>query len=113
MNADDSLRGDEGIDVVVGGDGNDILDGGSDSDALYGENGNDLMYRGTGFNTDILVGGAGNDTLDGSVLVISCQPRNQGEFYFLYGEGRTTPTLWARPPTSPLSSTDWLEATTA
>jgi Ca2+-binding RTX toxin-like protein len=79
------MYGEAGIDVLIAGIGNDWLDGGDNPDELHGEGGNDTLYGGTGFHTDILVGLDGNDILDGSAHPPSGQPRNQGDFDYLYG----------------------------
>jgi Ca2+-binding RTX toxin-like protein len=61
----DILDGGGGRDTLYGGQGNDTLHGGSGDDTLYGEAGNDTLYGDGG--ADRLFGGDGNDTLEGSL----------------------------------------------
>ena len=64
INAGLTIKGDTGIDVIIGGRGPDDIDGGRDNDTLTG---------GAGF--DKLIGGDGNDTLiDLDVLVADSDP---------------------------------------
>ncbi len=62
---DDTLVGNNGINVFRGGDGNDTFDGKLSGDYLYGEAGDDLIDGGApgGQWTDGLYGGSGNDTV--------------------------------------------------
>ena len=59
----DTITGAAGNDVIYGDAGTDTLDGGANNDVLYGGAGNDTLTGGTG--QDRLVGGAGNDTMQG------------------------------------------------
>ncbi len=68
----DTLRGTNGVDVVMGlggndtitgGNGDDVVCGGAGDDRLSGENGADVLLG--GFGTDTLDGGNGDDTLVG------------------------------------------------
>ena len=67
--ADDTVRGGDGNDVLVGGfggnsgkpSGNDTMFGDAGNDELYGEDGNDILWGGKG--SDQYAAGAGNDTL--------------------------------------------------
>ena len=59
----DSLDGGDGIDALSGGVGDDSLLGGDGADSLTGEDGNDWLTGGAG--NDALTGGAGNDWLIG------------------------------------------------
>jgi Ca2+-binding RTX toxin-like protein len=56
----DSLTGNNLVNLLNGGDGNDTLIGGGGNDILLGGNGDDVLNGGTG--ADQLNGGAGNDT---------------------------------------------------
>ena len=58
-NGDDILKGLGGADTLIGGDGNDTLDGGARNDVLLGGSGNDRLIGGEGFDT--LTGGTGSD----------------------------------------------------
>lgn len=62
---DDTLVGNNGINVFLGGDGDDTMDGKLSGDFLYGEDGNDLIDGGPpgGSWTDALYGGSGVDTV--------------------------------------------------
>ncbi|SFO53110.1 hypothetical protein SAMN05660359_04100 [Geodermatophilus obscurus] len=69
---DDTLRGTNGVDVVMGlggddtitgGNGDDVVCGGAGDDVLSGENGADVLLG--GFGDDDLGGGNGDDTLVG------------------------------------------------
>ena len=62
-NADDTLRGGLGNDVLLGWYGHDTLYGGAGDDTLTGWSGNDTLYGGDG--NDTLEGSAGDDTLTG------------------------------------------------
>ncbi|MDQ4138438.1 MAG: ExeM/NucH family extracellular endonuclease [Actinomycetota bacterium] len=75
----DTLRGTNGVDVILGlggddtitgGNGNDVICGGSGDDALAGGNGDDVLLGGFGVDTlngdngaDQLIGGPGSDDL--------------------------------------------------
>jgi len=68
----DSLIGNDGIDVIFGGDGDDTIDGGAGDDVLCGENGSDLLLGGRGNDQlyggndrDLLIGGTGIDSIFG------------------------------------------------
>lgn len=56
---DDTLTGDESVNILIGLDGNDRIDGGGGDDVLLGGAGDDTIIGGRGL--DILSGGAGND----------------------------------------------------
>jgi hypothetical protein len=60
---DDELLGGGGDDVLFGSSGDDTLDGGSGDDTLFGSSGKDELKGGAG--DDYLDGGSGNDVLDG------------------------------------------------
>ncbi|MCI2395746.1 hypothetical protein [Aliiroseovarius sediminis] len=60
---DDRLLGDAGNDTLFGGDGNDGLIGGAGDDWISGERGNDKLSGGDG--NDRLVGGPGHDVIWG------------------------------------------------
>ena len=60
---DDVLSGGQGADKLIGGEGADNLNGGSNGDQLQGNSGGDTMSGGGG--RDVLNGGADNDTLSG------------------------------------------------
>jgi hypothetical protein len=60
---DDTLSGDQAIDVFYGGDDNDTISGGSSADQLFGEAGNDSVTGGA--HGDALSGGPGQDLLEG------------------------------------------------
>jgi len=59
----DTVRGENGNDLLYGGDGNDLLFGNNGLDVLYGEGGDDTLIGGN--HDDILTGGAGTDSLRG------------------------------------------------
>jgi Ca2+-binding RTX toxin-like protein len=59
----DNLSGLGGADVLCGGTGNDTASGGEGNDALEGDKGNDNLSGGDG--SDVLRGGVGNDSLSG------------------------------------------------
>ena len=61
VDANDSLTGTSGADLMIGGGGNDTLDGGDGNDTLLGGDGDDYLLTGDG--NDSAVGGNGNDTL--------------------------------------------------
>lgn len=61
--ANDEVRGNEGINVIDGQGGNDRLLGFGSTDYLEGGLGNDVLRGGDG--NDVLGGSAGNDKLDG------------------------------------------------
>ncbi|HEX4909440.1 MAG TPA: calcium-binding protein [Permianibacter sp.] len=54
-----------GNDVAIGGNGDDSIDGGDGYDYLYGGNGNDYVFGGAG--DDTLSGDSGNDILEGGL----------------------------------------------
>ncbi|HEY9810946.1 MAG TPA: hypothetical protein V6D13_16580 [Halomicronema sp.] len=56
---DDILKGNTGIDILLGDIGNDSICGGEDNDVLIGGNGDDLLDGDIG--NDTLTGGAGAD----------------------------------------------------
>ncbi|MCC1492617.1 DUF4114 domain-containing protein [Cognatishimia sp. F0-27] len=58
-----SLRGNDGHDVLLGREGDDTLDGGDGDDHLNGGIGDDRLSGGA--NTDLLWGQLGNDTMSG------------------------------------------------
>ena len=60
---DDTIDGRGGDDQIFGGAGNDNIQGGAGNDTLAGEDGNDVIHGGDG--ADGLNGGDGNDVLDG------------------------------------------------
>ena len=69
---DDTLNGRKGADILDGGDGNDALFGGRGSDTLFGMDGSDELRGGRGqdlldggFGNDLLMGGRGTDVLNG------------------------------------------------
>jgi hypothetical protein len=62
-NADDSLTGTEGSDLLMGGNGVDALSGLGGGDVLCGGNGNDTLEGGAG--ADTLSGDRGDDALTG------------------------------------------------
>jgi serralysin len=55
----DSLRGDNLVNIIAGQNGNDALFGRGGADQLFGGNGNDTLIGGT--QADLLFGGAGSD----------------------------------------------------
>ncbi|MBI3436598.1 MAG: M10 family metallopeptidase C-terminal domain-containing protein [Proteobacteria bacterium] len=55
----DIIRGEDGDDVLIGGLGDDRIEGGNGNDYLIGLDGNDTLIDGAGINT--LQGGIGND----------------------------------------------------
>lgn len=61
--ADETLRGTDGRDLLVGKGGNDRIEGGDGFDALFGGAGDDHVRGGSGL--DVAAGGAGADRLDG------------------------------------------------
>jgi Ca2+-binding RTX toxin-like protein len=61
--ADDTLTGNDGANVLVGADGNDTVDGGAGDDTLDGTMGNDSVLGPTG--ADTVAGGHGDDLVDG------------------------------------------------
>lgn len=61
--ANDGLRGGDGVDLLIGFDGNDRLYGRGGDDDLYGDAGNDRLFGRDG--DDLLVGGEGHDWLYG------------------------------------------------
>lgn len=72
FSGDDSFRGDEGEDRLLGFDGDDKIRGGSKSDRLFGNDGDDAVWGNKGKDRlygndgdDKLIGGAGADFLLG------------------------------------------------
>lgn len=63
LDGDDTVRGSEARDQVLGGDGDDLIRGGSDDDRLQGGRGDDDLRGGQ--DDDILIGGRGDDHLTG------------------------------------------------
>lgn len=63
FDGNDTLTGRNGDDEIFGGDGQDKLVGQNDNDRLHGEAGNDHLSGGRG--NDVLFGGADNDRLTG------------------------------------------------
>jgi Ca2+-binding RTX toxin-like protein len=61
--ADDTMTGNDGPNVLVGADGNDTVDGGAGDDTLDGTMGNDTVLGRTG--ADTVAGGHGDDFVDG------------------------------------------------
>jgi Ca2+-binding RTX toxin-like protein len=61
--ADDTMTGNDGANVLVGADGNDTVDGGAGDDTLDGTMGNDTVLGRTG--ADTVAGGHGDDVVDG------------------------------------------------
>jgi Ca2+-binding RTX toxin-like protein len=61
--ADDTMTGNDGPNVLVGADGNDTVTGGGDSDTLDGTMGNDTVLGQGG--ADTVAGGHGDDLVDG------------------------------------------------
>lgn len=59
----EEMRGDAGLDFMLGGANADKLEGGDNDDILLGEAGADSLYGGVGY--DLLLGGAGNDLIYG------------------------------------------------
>jgi Ca2+-binding RTX toxin-like protein len=64
-NLANELVGNTGNDTIQGNDGNDILDGGEGNDQLFGGNNDDQLFGGLG--NDILQGDNGNDFLNGDL----------------------------------------------
>ena len=58
----DNLRGDAGVNLLIGGAGNDSLEGAAGADILQGGDGSDTLAGGA--DADDLQGGAGSDTAD-------------------------------------------------
>ena len=63
----DTLSGGDEADILDGGAGNDSISGGSGNDVLLGRDGIDNLDGGTGADADTLYGGDGNDVLDGGL----------------------------------------------
>ncbi len=63
LDGSDTLDGRAGDDTLIGGAGNDILDGGFDDDSVMGGDGNDVVLGYTG--DDTLQGGRGHDLVLG------------------------------------------------
>jgi Ca2+-binding RTX toxin-like protein len=62
----DTLSGFDAEDTIFGGDGDDILTGNAGADTLHGDNGDDTLLGGAG--NDSLDGDVGNDSLNGGSL---------------------------------------------
>ena len=78
--ADETIWGWDGKNIIYGEDGNDTIHGSSKEDVLNGGKGNDKLYGSDG--SDTLIGGAGNDYLEGGT---------QGDTYvFAKGHGQDT-----------------------
>lgn len=60
---DDTLSGDDTLDLIGGWHGNDVIFGLGGGDILFGLTGNDTLFG--GLDTDLLVGGDGDDRLLG------------------------------------------------
>ena len=58
-----TLTGNEGVNLLLGWDGADTISGGGGNDVVYGVSGADSMFGDAGI--DVLVAGEGNDALDG------------------------------------------------
>ena len=63
IHGDDTVRGEDGADWVVGGKDQDLLYGDAGGDIVYGNLGNDTCEGGAG--DDLVRGGKDNDTLSG------------------------------------------------
>ena len=70
---DDSLVGNNAINVLGGGGGADWLVGGPGSDAFDGGAGNDVLVWSNGDGTDLMEGGADSDTVNVNGNVINCR----------------------------------------
>lgn len=132
---DDFLSGGSGDDVLIGGGHSDRLVGGTGNDELYGDQvwstyregaSGDVLIGGAGNDTlnggdggDILTGGIGADTFSYKGLVelgvagdrdtITDFSRAEGDkidFYWLFGESRTSPLTGAAIPRAALQYTD-------
>lgn len=86
---DDTLRGDQDANLIVGQDGDDVLLGRGGNDRLLGRDGNDTLEGGEGNDRldggegdDVLLGGAGSDRLIGDL--------GADVFVFTLGDGRDT-----------------------
>ena len=78
--ADETIWGWNGKNIIYGEDGNDTIYGSSKEDVLNGGKGDDKLYGNDG--SDTLIGGAGNDYLEGGT---------QGDTYvFAKGHGQDT-----------------------
>jgi VCBS repeat-containing protein len=75
LDADGSLSGNSGNDVLYGVKGNELLTGKEGADYLRGLGGDDYLSAGVG--DDILDGGVGNDVLEGGI----------GDDYYLFNKG--------------------------
>lgn len=62
---DDTIRGEDGNDVLEGRDGDDMLYGDAGNDTLIGGNGIDSLYGSAGKDTLVVLGGTGSDDLYG------------------------------------------------
>src|SRR5262245_4508562 len=84
QNGDDFLYGGAGVDDIEGGEGKDYLAGGSDGDRLHGGDGNDVL-KGDGGN-DFLVGDAGMDDMRGGPGQDHYLVDNNGDTVIEYAE---------------------------
>jgi trimeric autotransporter adhesin len=78
LDADGSLSGNSGNDVLYGVEGNELLTGKEGADYLRGLGGDDYLSGGAG--DDTLEGGEGNDTLEGGI--------NDDYYLFDKGDGK-------------------------
>jgi Ca2+-binding RTX toxin-like protein len=62
-NGNDTITGNDAVNILSGGPGNDTLDGGGADDQIFGGDGNDTLAGGAG--NDTLSGDAGDDNLQG------------------------------------------------
>lgn len=82
------LSGLGGSDTLWGRGGTDLLDGDKGNDALYGEKGNDILAGGRG--SDILSGGAGKDAF------VFDSPMRAGEIDTITDFNVRLDTIWLR-----------------
>ncbi|MCU0961341.1 MAG: M10 family metallopeptidase C-terminal domain-containing protein [Pirellulaceae bacterium] len=59
----DTIRGSNGIDLLLGGEGNDFIDGNQGSDVAFLGGGDDIFQWDPGDGSDVVEGQAGSDTL--------------------------------------------------
>src|SRR5262249_35278348 len=71
-----TLRGGEDEDHIVGGAGNDLITGDEDNDSLYGGDGNDCIDGGEG--DDYCNGGNGDDCCVNCESTVSCESTTPG-----------------------------------
>jgi len=93
--ADDTILGLDGADLVSGRAGNDTLDGGPGADSLDGELGDDTLRGGSG--NDTLQGSAGRDLLDGGPSDDILDGQGDNDTYLL-GRGAGADTAWDLEP---------------